>query len=143
MYRKTPPWIALLLYKSLVRSKLTYAARSTTYYNKTNIMEALPYIQNRALRAAYRTGIRTRIKNLEEKSRLPPIHDHYKETSKNTLLRIITNKNVPLLKTMFTTHPRKSRAYNTPPLDHTTTHFTAAEREKIRRDIQDIILKPP
>ena len=142
MYRRIPPWIALLLYKTLVRSKVTYAAPLLTAIKPT-LWKPYQYTQNRALRAAYRTGIRTRIKKLEEKSRLPPIPDHYKETSKNTLLRIITNRNARLLKTMFTTHPRRSRAFNTPPLDHAITHFTAEEQAKIRQNIQDVIQKPP
>ena len=141
-HRNIPPYVAIILYKTLIRTKFTYAAPLLITI-KPSTWRPLQVTQNRALRAAYRTGIRTRISNLENRSHMKPIQDHYAHTSKNTLLRIINNKNSRLLKTVFITHPRTRKAFTKPPLDHTLTHFTEAEQRKITQNIQTITQKPP
>lgn len=141
-HRNIHPWIAILLYKTLIRTKFTYAAPLLSLLKPTSWLP-LQHTENRAMRAAHRTGIRTRITHLLKKSKIPPIQEHYKKISRNTLIRLVNNKNSRLLKTIFVTHPRTGRAYTTPPLDHTIKQLPPAERKSIKRYIQNIIQKPP
>ena len=94
-----PPRIAILLYNTLLRTRFTYAAPLLTII-KPSTWRTLEHIEHRALRAAHRKGIRTRITKLYQLSNIQPIQEHYKTVSKNTLIRTINNKNHRLLKTV-------------------------------------------
>ena len=136
--RQIPPSVALLLYKTLLRTKFTYATPLLTLI-KSRTWRPLQITEHRALRAAHRKGIRTRLTYLYKISNMQPIYEHYINTSKQTLNRIITNKNKRLLLTMFNTQPHRHKTFTVPPLDFTLKQFTDQEQQNLQQSIQNII----
>lgn len=132
-----PPRIALFLYKTLLRTKFTYATPLLTLAKNTT-WKILQHTEHRALRAAHRRGMRTRLTYLYKISNMQPIQDHYIYTSKQTLKRIITNKNKRLLLTMFNTQPHRHRAFIIPPLEYTLQQFTEQEQQNFQQTIRNI-----
>ncbi len=136
-----PPYVALLLYKTLLRTKYTYAAPILNLIKPTT-WRTIENIEHRALRAAQRKGIRTPIAALYKLSHIPPFKEHYKTISKQIIQKLITLKNIRLLKTMFSSNHMQQLAYTTPPLDKAVTHFDTQVQEQIFRHIH-LTLHPP
>ena len=133
--KRIPAFVGLLLYKTLIRTRFTYAAPILSFI-KPSLWRPLEHTQNKAIRAALRTGISTKISTLHKRANMPTIQEHYKEVSKNTLTRYINNANITLLKTLFSTARKKYITFWTPPLDDTFNQFTPNEQAHIKQNIQ-------
>ena len=140
-HRQIPPYIGILLYKTLLRTKFTYAAPLLTLIKPTT-WRTLQHIEHRALRAAQRKGIRTRITRLYGLSKIQPIQDHYNKISKDTLLRIINTKNKRLLKTILSTQHKKQLVYTSPPLDQALHLFDSNTQQNLRTHIKKLFDPP-
>jgi hypothetical protein len=136
-----PSYVAILLYKTLIRTKITYGAPALNLIKPTS-WRPLKSLENRALRAAFRTGIRTPVKTMIEKARINQIDQHYQLTAAKTLFRLLENKNKEIIKTMFSTRGMYrppdvlQRAYTVPPLDGTYNKMPLIERNKAKKGIE-------
>ncbi len=138
--RSIPPYVALLLYKSLIRSKIIYAAPALNLIKQATWKPILS-LEHRALRAAYRTGIRTRLSRLYGFSKLKPIQEYYKDISKSVITRLINNKTLNILNIMFRTKPQLKRAFTHPPLDKAFDDIPIVERERLAKLIEAVLNK--
>jgi hypothetical protein len=137
-HTNVPPYIAILLYKSLLRSKFTYAVPTLLLMRPTN-WKKINVQEHRAMRAALRKGIRTKITHLYKAAKLKPFKQYYTDLAKRTVSRLIRNKNERVINTMLKTRHRSRRlAYTRPPLDAALDLFEADERRELSRAILDI-----
>lgn len=139
-YRIIPSYVAILLYKCLIRTKFTYGAPALINIKPTS-WRSFETLEHRALRAAYRTGIRTRLTTLYSKSKLTPIKEYYTTISKNTISRIINNENIGLLDIMFRTQPITGKTFTNPPLDTAFDRFPYQEKYILAEKLSDILNK--
>ena len=132
-----PPYIGIILYNTLIRTKFTYAA-PTLLIIKDTTWKQLEYTEHRALRAAQHKGIRTRISTLYSRSHIQPLREHYRKVSKNTLLRYIRNNNIRLLKTITECkrHRHQHIAYWHPPLNQTYDLLSPQEKQLFNHALQ-------
>ncbi len=133
-----PPFIGLLLYKTLIRTRLTYAAPAFLLIKPTS-WRAMASLEHRALRAAFRKGIRTKLTKLYKLAKLDPLQDHYNTVSKATINRIITNGNHSLVDLMFKTQPQLNRIFTYPPLDKAFDLFPLNERSRLAKLIESTL----
>jgi len=136
--RFIPPYIGVLLYKSLLRSKFTYAAPILMMI-KPSTWRPLLSSEHQALRAAYRTGIRTKLASLYEKAKITPLPNHYKDLSKRVLSKLIASKNKRILLTLTITRPLNTRTFTVTPLHIVLNEFNDADKRLIHNQINDII----
>ncbi len=136
--KRIPPFIALLLYKTLIRSKFCYGAPVLNLIKPTT-WRAMQYLEHRALRAAFRVGIRTKLEHLYKKSKMEPLNKYYEKISQNTINRIINNRNKQLINTMFITKPIANKTFTCPPLDRAFDLLPIADRTKQAEVITTII----
>jgi len=135
------PRIPILLYTALLRSKYIYAAPLLTLIKPTT-WRTLQSIEHRAIRAAYRRGIRTRISKLYELSKLTPIKQYYQDMSKKALQRAISQKNKRLLSTVMSANHCKHLKYTTPPLDNALNLHAPEQQEHIIKQIHLLFFPP-
>ena len=91
------------------------------------------------MRAALKTGIRTRI-DMYKRTNIIPLEQFYTQTGQNTFLRLATNKNNTVLKTLFNKNIKRNIAFWLPPLDHiyntlTTTQFCYVAAVGLQYDV--------
>ena len=139
--KKIPSYIGTLLYKTLIRTKFLYATPILLHIKPTS-WRPLQITENKAMRAALRTGIRTKIETMHKRTRITPIIEHYKNQGQQTLLRFVKNKNKTLLSTLFNTNRAKNIAFWQPPLDNTFQQLTQADQAFIHNKIQTILADP-
>jgi hypothetical protein len=132
------PRLAILLYKSLIKSKFIFAAPILLAL-KPSSWRPLQLIEHRALRAALRKGVRTRINKMYDLAKLPRLQTDYQRLSQQTLLRHIKNKNTRLLRTMFSVQIYRHLAFTTTPFDLTFQTFPSDMRRNIKRKITDML----
>lgn len=136
--RHIPPYIALLLYKTLIRTKFTYGVPAFNLIPKTT-WRLMNNLEHRALRAAYRVGIRTRLTTLYAKSKMTPFQDHYASIALNVLQRLIDNKKINILKTINDTEPTGRWVYTRPPLDQVLYKLHHRTRRRTIDQIRSIV----
>ena len=132
-HRSIPPRVGTYLYKSLIRTKFTYANPVLLIIKPTS-WRTLTHIENKALRAAHRTGIRTRISHLLKISHMTPIEVYYKEISSLTLLRYCRNKHLDLIAPIFDTSHAKNIVQWTPPLNIIFNSLSDILKDKVKTD---------
>jgi hypothetical protein len=142
-----PSRLALLLYKTLVKSKFTFATPILLALKPTS-WQPLQVIEHRALRAALRKGIRTRITKMYKLAKMPTLKADYQRLSQRTLFRHIRNKNIRLLKTMFSIQVNRRLAFTDTPFDLVFKSLTPDMRRDTKRKITDMLadarnLQPP
>ena len=131
-----PTFIGALLYKTLIRTKFTYANPILTIIKPTT-WRTLQHTENKALRAATRRGIRTNINTLHALTKIKPLTDYYTDISQQTLRRIITNHNEHLTNTLFNTTRKRGIAFWTPPLDNTFQSFSHQHQTDLHNILND------
>lgn len=136
--RDIPSYVAVLLYKALIRPKFTYAVPVLHLLKPTN-WQKLKVIEHKALRAAYRTGIRTPLKKLYLRSKLTPISEHYSDLARRYFQSIVQKKNVRLLNTLTVTTPINTKTFTTTPLHLTFQTFDEQNVQTLKRQINDAI----
>ena len=134
------PYIALLLYKSLLRSKYIYAAPILAAIKPSNWRPLLS-AEHKALRAAYRTGIRTRLIGLYERANLKPLKEYYTEISKRTFVRHLRNRNKRIAQTLTITRPINTKIFTKTPLQIILEEFDDADQRLIHNAINKILSK--
>jgi len=133
-----PHYIGVLLYKSLLRSKYTYAA-PILMIAKPRTWRPLESFEHKALRAAYRTGIRAKLTDLYEKARITPLPEYYKDLSKRVFTKHLTAKNKKILLTLTITRPLNTRTFTATPLHIVMNEFDDADKRLIHQQINNII----
>ena len=136
--KSIPSRIAVLLYKTLLRTKITYAAPILTLLSTSN-WKHLRTFENKALRAALRTGIRTPLSILNQRAGISQIKDYYYETSHKTLNKLIHNKNKRLLSTIILNPPVSARAFTHSPLHRILNTFDPPDRLAKHQEILNIL----
>ena len=134
-HKHIPTYIGALLYKTLIRTKFTYAAPILTLIKHTS-WRTLQNTEHKALRAATRTGIRTKISTLYNRTNITPIEQYYTHVSQNTLLRHAKNQNHTILSTLKSSYTKRNIAYWTPPLNYTYNTLTNQQQQLIQNSIQ-------
>ena len=137
-HRQIHPYIGTLLYKTIIRTKFTYATPILLHI-KPSLWRPLHSTEHRALRAALRTGIKTKISTLYKRTNINNIEKHYMHTARNTLTRYIKTKNKTILSTLFNKNRKQNITYWHPPLDKTFDTFSTTEQAHMTTDIQNIL----
>ena len=133
-HKHIPTFIATFLYKTLIRTKFTYAAPILTIIKPTS-WRTLQHTEHKALRAALKTGIRTRITTMYKRANITPIEDYYKEISQNTLLRYAAHHNQTILSTLFSKQTKKNIAHWQTPLDYIYNTLSTQQQQLIKNSI--------
>ena len=133
-HKHIPSFIGTYLYTTLVRTKFTYASPILTLIKPTS-WRTLTHTEHRALRAACRTGIRTRITHMYNRTRITPLEEYYTQTGQNTLLRYAAQKHHTMLNTLFQKPTNKQITYWPPPLDFIYSSLTPQQQQIIQNSI--------
>ena len=133
-----PPRIATLLYKTLLRPKITYAAPVLTLLSRSN-WKHLRTFENKALRAALRTGIRTPLNILNQRAGISQIKENYYDNSRKFLNKLIQNKNKRLLSTLLTTRSINMRTFTHSPLHRILDTFDPPDILAKQQQINSIL----
>ena len=133
-HKHIPAYIGTFLYKTLIRTKFTYAAPILTLI-KPSSWRTLQHTEHKAMRAALKTGIRTRIPSMYKRTYITPIEQYYTEISQNTLLKYAAHKNQTILSTLFSKQHKSRLVHWQTPLDQIYDTLTTQQQQLVKNSV--------
>ena len=141
--RRTPIWIGVLLYKTCIRSILTYAAPVLLLVSHTAGL-VLERAERRGLRAATRSRMALPIPELHARARVRPLREELRNQAANFLLGLVRTENSRVLNAFVPERQQHAeRVRSALPLERAYASLQPEDRVPLCEWIRGNISSPP